>query len=155
VADTEQALAETSAWSKEPGKKVPSLGADQFVRDMEGSRKPLFKLTPPTAANTVRVARIKTHLEARHERLVGEKARLLAFEGKLKTKIKRLEDLIEQGAHDPAGNPVASANEFGPGSVWYTVRGLASQSWLEETSAVLVLTALGAATFSKLLAGTG
>jgi hypothetical protein len=139
VADTEAALAEARAWSKEPEKKLPSLGVDQFVREME-------------ATNTVRVARIKTHLEARLERLQGERARLVTFENKLKTKLKRLEDLIEQGAHDPAGNPVASANEFGPGSVWYTVRGLKPLSWVEDAGTVLGLCALGCVCFTRLLA---
>jgi len=139
VAATEQALAEANAWSKEPGKKVPSLGVDPFVRDME-------------AANTIRVARIKTHLEGRLERLVAERAKLLTFEQKLQTKIKLLEDKIAQSAVDPAGNPVAPASEFGPSSVWYTVRGLAPRSWMEEVGAVWVLAGLGMATFTKLLA---
>ena len=136
VALTQQALAEAKAWASQPERIMPSLRKDEYVRDLE-------------ATNTVRVARIKAHLETRLDRELQERAAAMQFEHRLRGKIAQLEQRLEQGSVDPAGNPVVPPHEFGPGSVWYTIRGVASAARSEETAAVCFAAALGASVFTK------
>lgn len=140
VHDTELALQETLAWSKQTMKQIPHLNtADQFVREME-------------ATNSVRVARIKAHLE---EKLAGvklERSRVETMEQMLRAKIAKVEGELEMGSLDPAGNVVVAASEFGPQSVWYTIRGVVPANQREETVGVFLLGALGVTAFTKSLA---
>lgn len=139
MGDTDLALQETLNWSKQAQKNVPHLTDNNFVREME-------------ATNSVRVARIKSHLQSKLDRAKIERTRIAAFTQKLRSQIAHLEEILESNSVDPSGNLIVPASTFGPASVWYTIRGIAPNSKMEESLVVVLLSVLGMSSYVKALA---
>ena len=127
-----QAKMEAGAWKDESQRKIPSMGNDQEVMDME-------------AATSVRVAAIERHLETRLDKVTASKERLGHQRDMILREIQGLEDALDIGAMGPGGETVVAATEFGPNSQWYSIRGVKGS--LEEKVGVLILVVLGFASF--------
>jgi hypothetical protein len=138
-AATIAALNEAKAWAQNAQERIPTLKTDEFVREVE-------------ASNTVRLARLKTHLESRLDKDETERLRIVQVENRLEAEIAKLDTDLMQSSIDPAGNKVIPPHEFGVASVWYTVRGISdSPQRMEELIATLCSCCLGVVFFTKAL----